>query len=321
MTRRCVITIGNFDGVHLGHRAILAVARRRADVAGVEVVAMTFDPPPAAVLRPGSQPLAVMSLPRRIATLRQCGVDNVRVVAPTQEFLQQGAADFVHQMVQEHHPIAVVEGPDFRFGRGRAGDNDLLTQMAPQLGFETYVVPRIEVVLHDLLIAPVKSSLVRWLIGAGRVADAARCLAQAPALEGGVVKGEQRGRTIGVPTVNLDDAALIGRAVPGDGVYAGWVELADGPRHAAAISVGVKPTFGHPRRVVEAHLLDFRGDLYGQRISVQFARYLRDQQPFPGVKELVAQLGRDIAAVRRLRDADLLSPPALASRYAMQVGS
>ena len=152
--------------------------------------------------------------------------------------------------------------------------------------------------LCDQWEVPVSSSTIRWLLAHGRVMDAARCLGRDYSIAGTVAIGEQRGRTIGVPTANLQPEAMAARALPGDGVYAGWACLADGKRHAAAISVGVKPTFGGARRVIEAHLLDFAGDLYGTSITLGFTRWLRDQQPFPNREALVGQLRRDIAMAR-----------------------
>lgn len=293
-----MVAIGNFDGVHVGHRQII---RRAAEVArprGVRVVAMTFEPSPVAVLRPGTEPPRLMGLQEKLAALRQAGADDVVVLESTRQLLSMTAEQFVRRLVEERHPAAIVEGADFRFGKDRGGDNELLRKLGSQMGFEAHVVEKQDVALSDQLLAPVSSSLIRWLLGHGRVSDAARCLGQWYVLTSCVVRGEQRGRGLGVPTVNLDPAQLQGRMVPGDGVYAGEVELHDGLRRAAAISVGSHPTFPDRRRTVEAHLLDFDGDLYGQTVAVRFARWLRDQRPFPSVELLRRQIRRDVEQVR-----------------------
>lgn len=307
MIRKTVLTIGNFDGVHLGHRAIIERARTLADEQRASVRVLAFDPHPATVLRPDATPPRLMSVSRKEAALREAGADDVITLAPTRELLSLTPEAFVTQVVDEHHPVAVVEGTDFQFGKARAGDIHTLQTLGQAHGFAVHVVGSVAAAMHDQLLAPVRSSFVRWLIEHGRVADVAICLTQPLTLEASVVRGEQRGRTIDVPTANLDAAALQGYALPGDGVYAGYATLADRTRHVAAISVGVKPTFGTRQRVVEAHLLDFAGELYGQPIALSFTRWLRDQQPFPSFDALRAQLHRDIAGVRDWHARGLLS--------------
>ncbi len=316
MPTASVITIGNFDGVHLGHRAIVERARAHADrlkapgsaggsathgtdgSSDVQVVALTFDPHPARILRPDAEPATLTPIARRVALLESLGVDRVVVLESTPDLLGQSPREFIEHIVDEHGAVAVVEGPDFRFGRDRAGDIDLLRTLSQSHGFDVEIVEPVETALNDQLLATVSSSLVRTLLTHGRVADAARCLGRPYDIEGVVTRGEQRGRTIGVPTANLDPAALDGVAVPGNGVYAGRVTLPDGMTHAAAISVGPKPTFNGRQRVVEAHLLDCDADLYDRPIRVKFEKWLRDQQPFPGIDALKAQLARDIDATR-----------------------
>jgi len=321
MRTRSVLTIGNFDGVHLGHRAILARGRRLAAERQARVIALTFDPHPAAVLRPGSQPPVLSSITRRVEDLMEAGADQVHLLKPTSELLSLTPVGFVDRLVEAFSPVAIVEGPDFRFGKGRAGDIRTLRELGAQRGFEVEAVPGVEVVLSDQLQTVVSSSLVRWLVGRGRVADAAICLGRSYALDAAVVRGEQRGRTIGIPTINLDLEPLADHIFPADGVYAGHATLnadatlntdtdADTDTDAtrttfpAAISVGVKPTFGQRRLTIEAHLLGYTSDepdaLYGRSVRLGFARFLRDQYPFPGPDALVAQLRRDIARVHTL---------------------
>jgi riboflavin kinase/FMN adenylyltransferase len=304
MPSGCVITIGNFDGVHVGHAAILREARQLAVSLGAAVKALTFDPHPASVLRPGRQPLRLTSLPEKRGLLLEAGADEVIVLEPAPALLAMEPRDFIADLVALHQPEAIVEGVDFRFGRGRAGDIHLLESLGPILGFVLAVVPDAQVALSDHLLAPVSSSLVRWLLSHGRVVDAAIGLGRPFELCGPVVRGDQRGRSLGIPTANLDAAAIAGRAIPGDGVYAGAAMLPDGQSWPAAISVGVKPTFPNAARTIEAHLLGFSGDLYGQTVTIRFNRWLREQQPFPSLKALKSQLLRDVAQVARLCELD-----------------
>jgi len=306
------MTVGNFDGVHVGHRAILSRAAGVAREKHVAVKAVTFDPHPAAVLRPGHEPPRLSTAEEKVELLRSAGADGVVVLRPDAALLALSPAEFVGRLVAQHRPIAFVEGVDFRFGKGRAGDVATLEALGMRGAagsFQTVVVPDAEVALSDHTLVPVSSSLVRWLLRNGRVADAALCLGRPVGLPGSVVEGERRGRAIGVPTANLEPASFAGRAIPGDGVYAGVVVLPDGATHAAAISIGVKPTFKTASRAIEAHLLDFTGDLYGQQITLRFHRWLRDQQPFPSLDALKTQLGRDIAQVRSLDQSGALAQP------------
>lgn len=305
--QRSVITIGNFDGVHRGHQAMLERAHAIARQHDARVLALTFEPAPASVLRPGTEPPRLDRLNARIRRLKTAGADEVIVLEPTPELLGKTAAQFVAELVDQYRPVAFVEGPGFRFGRGRAGDMALLAELGRQYGFEAVTQPAVEVTLSDMFAAPVSSSLTRWLVGRGRVADAAICLARAFELTGPVVEGERRGRRIGVPTANLAGEAYAGRIVPADGVYAG-VAIVE-PEEASyptAISVGTKPAFAGRELAVEAHLLDFADNLYGRTITLRFARWVRDQYAYPGVDALAAQLERDIALTRSWSERGLL---------------
>lgn len=297
-----VITIGNFDGVHLGHQAILQRAQADARQLNARVVAITFEPHPSAVLRPDQPaPPRLMDLSHRLAKLEKYGADKVVVLEPTPELLNLSARAFVDRMVDRFSPVAFVEGPDFHFGKGREGNVQTLAELGQTRNFKVDAVERVEMGLSDQLVAPVSSSLVRWLIERGRVVDAGLLLGEPFTLAGHVEKGEQRGRQIGVPTANLrvDEDILL----PADGVYAGEVWLNEKDEQAswlgdAAISVGMKPTFEGKRRVVEAHILDFSDDLYDKPIEVRLTAWLRDQISFPHVEALKQQLARDIERVR-----------------------
>lgn len=307
MNEKRIITIGVFDGVHLGHQAIVrqgaAIARER----GLSLRALTFDPHPAAVLRPEATPPRLMALDDRMAALRETGADEVRVLEPTRELLALEPRAFAQWLVKEHAPAAVVEGHDFRFGRDRAGDMNMLRTLGDELGFDVTEVATQEFVTEDYLVAPARSSLARWLLGCGRVADAARCMGRMYAMRGRVIEGDKRGRTIGVPTANLDPVDLAEVMVPADGVYAC---LVDTPAHGqlpGAVSIGTKPTFGGQTLTVEAHLLDFDEDLYEKVITIRFARWLRGQQPFPGIEALGRQLARDVSRTRRWHEDGLIA--------------
>lgn len=292
-----VITIGNFDGVHRGHRAMLVEARQLANELGCQLRAVTFDPHPRQVLTGSDATPRLMTLDQRVLTLQQAGADSVEVLRPTAELLGTEPEQFMQQMRDRFDARGFVEGHNFRFGKFRRGDVDLLREHGQAMGLRIVVVDPVTLTLENHHQAVVSSSLIRWLLEQGRVVDAALALGRPHALTGTVIRGEQRGRKLGFPTLNLDPAALGSVMLPADGVYAGTATV-DGTSVPAAISVGRKPTFGPHSRVVEAHLLEFDSDLYDQTVTLRFTRWLRDQQPFPSLDALRAQLQRDVAAVR-----------------------
>ncbi|MBL9150790.1 MAG: bifunctional riboflavin kinase/FMN adenylyltransferase [Phycisphaerae bacterium] len=303
------ITIGNFDGVHRGHQALIAEARRRAGTGG-RVVAVTFDPHPVARLRAGAIPPQLTTLDDKRRLLAEAGADETLVLDPTPDLLRLGPEEFVRELRTRVPFDAIVEGDDFRFGKGRAGDVTTLAALGATLGFETAVVDAVDVELADQTLVRASSSMVRWLIAQGRVADAARILGRRYSLVGVTERGDQRGRTIGVPTLNLDHSVGAPRAdgsallLPSDGVYAGWVTLEEtidgGTPLRAAISVGTKPSFGESRRTCEAHAIDVTlpMDRYGTPMRVTFERWIRGQYAFSSLQALVEQIGRDVAAAR-----------------------
>lgn len=315
-----VMLIGNFDGVHLGHRAIVERAIERRGTTRGKVIALTFDPHPATRLRPGHAPPRLMSLEVKKRALSQAGVDEVCVIQPTDELLGMSPAAFLKWLVETHRPSALVEGIDFRFGKGRAGDVETLRELGPGLGIEVLVVEPVAVELYDQLVAPVSSSLIRWLIARGRVRDAGRCLGGSFSIAGPVVAGQGRGRTLGVPTANIDLSAQPEQIIPAEGVYACAAVLGDGTPRPAVVSIGRQPTFDDGRLRVEAHLIDFTGDLYNQTMELRFERWSRDQQPFPSADALKAQLQQDIQQARRWLVAPdqatrVVSTPAAPTRY------
>jgi riboflavin kinase/FMN adenylyltransferase len=295
-----VVTIGVFDGVHRGHQRIVTTAVDQARQLGLPAVVVTFDPHPAEVVRPGSRPLMLCTLGRRVARLADLGPDVVCVVAFTAELAQLSPEEFVASaLVERLHARAVVVGQNFRFGHRAAGDLALLAELGEKY---TFCVEGVPLLTDDGDV--VSSSGIRDLIADGDVAAAARDLGRPHQVEGIVVPGHRRGRALGFPTANLRPMAHA--AIPADGVYAGWLAALDeqgaqAQRWPAAISVGTNPTFGDDDRVVEAYALD-RDDLelYGARVAVDFAARLRGMTKFGSVTELAGQMRLDVEQARAL---------------------
>lgn len=300
-TRPSVVTVGTFDGVHIGHQALVRRARQLADRHGnARVVALVFDPSPSSVLRPETAPPVLSSFEQRQVWLREAGADEVVRLEPTEQLLAESPEAFIDRLVRQVRPIAFVEGEDFRFGRARAGTNETLAFLGATRGFKVDVVPSITVALSDHQTAPARSTTIRWLLSGGRARDAAIVLGRPYELSGTVVQGDRRGRTIGFPTVNV----RVGTMIPADGVYAAHATLPDGREMAAALSIGTKPTFGEHERAVEAFLLQpsRRGTAwapidglpeYGWRIRLRLVAWLRDQVRYDGLDALLAQMERD----------------------------
>jgi riboflavin kinase / FMN adenylyltransferase len=293
-----VATVGMFDGVHRGHRALLDRVAAEAAARDVPAAAVTFDRHPLAVLRPGGEPPLLTTLDRKVALLGEAGMEVVLVLEFTRELSEVPAEAFATEVLFDALAArAVVVGENFRFGHKAAGDPALLADLGRPRGIDVVAVP---LQAHDGEV--VSSTRVRTELAAGDVAAAAASLGRPYVVEGVVVEGDHRGRPLlGVPTANLQVPA--GIALPADGVYAGHLtDEEDRVARPAAISVGTNPQFGTDRRV-EAHVLDFDADLYGHRVSVAFTHHLRDQAVFAGTDELVAQIRADIAQARRLLSA------------------
>jgi riboflavin kinase / FMN adenylyltransferase len=291
-----VVTIGVFDGVHLGHQRVVGRAAEVATELGLPVVAVTFDPHPDEVVRPGSHPPFLCTARRRAELLAGLGADAVCVLPFTREFSELGPDDFVRAvLVDRLHAARVVVGEDFRFGYRAAGDVPLLAQLGEKYDFTVEGVP----LLADNGVT-ISSSEIRQRLAAGDVAGAARDLGRPHRVEGVVVRGHRRGRALGFPTANLE--TLPHTAIPADGIYAGWLTTLDPSgreleRWPAAISVGTNPTFDGQERSIEAYALDRDDlDLYGVHVAVDFAARLRGMERFDSVDELVAQMHRDVAA-------------------------
>jgi riboflavin kinase/FMN adenylyltransferase len=301
--RRPVLTVGNFDGLHLGHRAILEIVVRRAKDLGGEAVVYTFEPHPRKVLPLSRRPRQLTTLEQKLELLEQAGVDAVIVEPFTPEFAKTSADTFIRDHLHARiRPVEVYVGYDFHFGRDREGSMRMLTEIGPRLGFSVTIIPEVTVEGGD-----VNSTRIREMLAASRLEEAAAMLGRPYAIRGRVVEGDRRGRSLGFPTANLDPENEI---LPGSGVYAGVVRLLDAgdpPRDSewpAVINVGTRPTFRNSNRVVaEAHLIDFEGDLYGRRVEVAFHHHLRPERRFGDTEALRRQIGADVAEGRRRLEA------------------
>jgi riboflavin kinase/FMN adenylyltransferase len=296
-----VITPGNHDGVHLGHRALLRTAKRHAEAHGLLTRALTFDPHPVTLLHPNRSVDAITLQPRRRELLLGAGADQVRIQPFTTEFAALSPEDFVASLLAQG-ARALVVGPDFRFGHTRAGDVPLLERLGRERGFEVLIEPP-----YLLDGERVSSSRVRDALRGGDVALAARLLGRFHELTGKVQTGDQRGRSIGFPTANLASEPVL---PPSDGVYAVLARDLDTPAAAllqGVANLGTRPTFAAGRSV-EVHLFDFDGDLYGRELRVGFVARVRAEQRFANVAELRAQIEDDCRKARQLlaaRDTEL----------------
>ena len=297
-TRGCVLTVGNFEGVHMGHQRILQNARRLANVAGARTVVMTFEPTPAALLIQDRRPELILPRELKFRLLGQCGADLVLLVKTSRDFLATEPQAFVRDvLIGRIGPRHIVEGPNFFFGRERAGSVETLRQLAAEGQYELTVVDPVTMELPGEGEVRVSSSLIRRLVRDGDVASAAKCLGRPFALYGRVVGGARRGRLLDFPTANLEPPVTV---IPGNGVYAGWAETG-AARYASAVSVGTRPTFGpSSERAIEVHLLDASGDYYDQSMTVSFVARLRDQRKFPDAETLRAQIVKDVQRVREI---------------------
>ncbi|MFS0733441.1 bifunctional riboflavin kinase/FAD synthetase [Microbacterium sp. 1P10UB] len=298
-----IVAIGKFDGVHAGHRAVINKARVDAAATGARLVAVTFDRNPLSLLRPDKCPESLIGVTQKLTFLAETGVDATLLLTFDEALANLTAREFVeHVLVGSLAVRTVLVGEDFRFGRGGAGDPELLAEMGGDLGFRVEVVDDIRSVDRD---RRVSSTWIRELLAEGDVEGAGRLLGRPHAVWGEVVHGLKRGRELGYPTANL--SSDLEGFVPADGVYAGWLidEGVQGGtrrqvRYPAAISIGTNPTFDDvPVRQVEAYVLDETDlDLYGHHVEVQFTARIRGMVAFDGIDRLIAQMGDDVTHVR-----------------------
>jgi riboflavin kinase/FMN adenylyltransferase len=302
--RGAAAAIGNFDGVHLGHQSVLALAHAAAAGRGVPFGVVTFEPHPRRFFQPDAPGFRLMTADARAHRLEKLGVELLYELPFDAELAGLSPESFVRRVLHEGLGLAhVVTGADFRFGRGRAGDTEFLRRMGAELGFGVTVAPLVSDAEGDY-----SSSAIRAALSAGEPEEAARILGHWHRIEGIVQHGDKRGRDLGFPTVNL---RLDGLHLPRFGVYAVLVDVLDGPHRGSyhgAASLGERPTFGINAPNLEVYLLDFEGDLYGAAVSVALVAFQRGEAAFDTVDALVTQMDADVAEARR-RLADLARPP------------
>jgi riboflavin kinase/FMN adenylyltransferase len=296
---RSVITIGAYDGVHVGHQAVIEHVRRRASELGAQSVVVTFDRHPASVVRPESAPHLLTTADQKMELLAATGIDAVAVVPFDERQAAESPESFVDRvLVSCLNTKVIVVGEDFHFGRGRDGNVELLRKIGMEDDFD---VEPIELLPRaDDIDEPVSSTAIRRALAGGDISRANTMLGRQFEARGPVVKGDQRGRLLGFPTANVE--VPNGLCLPADGVYAGWYERPSGEVHACAINLGRRPTFYEhaDSSLLEAHLLDFDGDLYGETALVRFAHFLRSERKFDGVEPLITQLTQDVGHTREL---------------------
>ncbi len=289
-----VLTIGSFDGVHLGHKALINSVVESARILGVASVALTFEPSPREVLMPG-MPLAYLTrLPQKLDLLRQTGLDETVVIPFTQELSRVEAPDFINWLRTYLPFVELWEGAGFALGRGRTAGTEALASLGEELGYRLCVAPLVEVEG-----GPVSSTRVREAVLLGDMREAARLLGRLYAVPGVVAAGSKRGRDLGYPTANLDTPPH--QAVPADGIYATWATRhSTGERLPSVTSVGLRPTFENSERLVEVHILDYSADLYGETLTTEFVAYLRPQERYEGIEPLIKQMAQDVGMTRAI---------------------
>ena len=298
------VTIGAYDGVHVGHQAVIAEVRRRAESRGLRSAVVTFDRHPASVVRPESAPKLLTDLDQKLELLAATGVDYCLVITFDEARSNESADDFTRDVLAGClNARVVVVGEDFHFGHNRTGNVTRLSELGAELGFEVQGIDLVDESGQATGTGTrVSSTRIRQALRAGDLAEANAMLGRPYEMRGTVDHGDARGRELGFPTANVsvpDDVLL-----PADGVYAGWYERPDGTVHPAAINLGRRPQFydDAPFSLLEAHLLDFRGDLYGEAAKVRFVERVRGEARFASVDALIAQIGRDCDEARRILD-------------------
>ncbi|MCF6509628.1 bifunctional riboflavin kinase/FAD synthetase [Blastococcus sp. MG754426] len=299
---RTVVTVGMYDGVHRGHQKLIGAAVARARAMRRPCLLLTFDPHPAEVVRPGSHPAILTSLDRKAELVAELGVDAMCVLPFTAEFMKLPPETFTHTVLVERlHAAQVVVGENFTYGHRAAGTVTSLTAEGRRFGFAVEGVPLAQDASEDGEVT-ISSTYVRACVAAGDLVPAARALGRPHRVDGVVVRGDRRGRDLGYPTANVETPPYT--AIPADGVYAGHLVTRDPrsgasrERFPAAISVGTNPTFQGSRRTVEAYVLDFDGDLYGEHVGVEFAHRLRPMAAFADVAGLLAAMAKDVEDTR-----------------------
>jgi len=292
-SKETVVTIGVFDGVHQGHRHLL---RQVVEAAGDQYLptVVTFSNRPITVLRPGTEPSYLTTLDQRVELIKQQGIELVVCLEFNLEMAEVTAADFAKLLSESLNMKGLILGPDSALGKGRQGDLAFMKEQGEQLGFWAKTVETLEIEGQ-----PVKSRRIREAVASGNITICPELLGRNHDLSGVVVVGDQRGRTLGFPTANIEvDSQLL---LPGDGIYATWA-IIDGKRHQSATSIGIRPTFGLTQRLVEVFIMDFSGDIYGKTVGVEFIKKVRDQEKFDGLDELIKQINQDVDDCRQVLD-------------------
>ncbi|MBW2674716.1 MAG: bifunctional riboflavin kinase/FAD synthetase [Deltaproteobacteria bacterium] len=291
-----IVTIGNFDGVHLGHREIFNKIVREAEEAHKESVVITFDPHPQKVMHPERRPFFLLTpLQEKLDLIESCGVDTVILITFSTEFAEVTAGEFVENILWKRLRLSkLLVGYDYAFGKGKGGNAEFLKTSGRRFGFQ---VEEIGVVKTDGMIA--SSTNIRLSILAGNVRLASEMLGRPYSVSGIVVKGYRRGTDMGYPTANIKSEKVI----PATGVY-GIIAGLEGNRHQGVINIGNNPTFGNKETSAEVHLLDFEGDIYGKDVTILFIDRLRDERKFNDPQELIRQIKRDIAKARKILASD-----------------
>jgi riboflavin kinase / FMN adenylyltransferase len=301
---RTVVTVGMYDGVHRGHQELIGTAVARARAMNRPCLLLTFDPHPAEVIRPGSHPAILTSMDRKAELVADLGVDAMCVLPFTSEFMRLSPETFTHTVLVEHlHAAQVVVGENFTYGHKAAGNVETLTAEGRRFGFsvEGIALANVDADAPDDRDVTISSTYIRACVAAGDMVSAARALGRPHRVDGVVVRGHRRGRALGYPTANVETQPFT--AIPADGVYAGHLVTrnpadAGCDRFPAAISVGTNPTFQGTQRTVEAFLLDYDGDLYGEHVGVEFAERLRPMTAFPDADALSAAMAKDVTDTR-----------------------
>ena len=290
-----IVTLGNFDGVHLGHRHIFDQILARARQAKGESVVYTLDPHPMKVLKPNSNLPLITSTSRKIELIKSCNIDVLICDHFSEGFAGRSPEQFVLDiLVDGIGAREVLVGDDYRFGHGRSGDIEMLAELGRKYGFDVTTAEQVEI---DGV--PVRSTGIREMVRRGDVDGAAKLLGRPHILTGVVARGAGRGKTIGIPTANLD---TMDELIPGTGVYAGWV-MHGGRRFGGAINLGTNPTFNGKAFSIEVHILDFSGEIYGDVLEIHFVSRLRDEMSFGSPDELCTQIDHDVSRTREILDA------------------
>lgn len=288
-----IVTIGNFDGVHRGHRYLLDIVIDRAANRAARSLVVTFEPHPITVVAP-NRPYFRLSTPDdKVDYLQEAGIQDVAVVPFSHEFAALEPDEFLDLLLQEVEPIEIVVGDEFRFGRGRSGDVTFLKTYGERTGLDIKIVDRLT---EDERV--LSSSLIRTALAEGNIRDATQILGRPYSLEGDVVRGEGRGRKLGFPTANLDIPEDM--LVPASGIYAVFVNGVDGDQLPGMAYIGTSSTFGHRERTVEVNIFDFEGDLYSMSLEVEFVARTREDIWFASVEELIEQMRRDESEIRNI---------------------